>query len=319
MVGAVVVVLAAALGVRVVTTVRRDAALRRRLAPHLVDADTADPTDGVVDRLAGLVAPAAGVARRWAVGIMRRSGVVASLAAPATGTAVGAADVVAVAVVVGPAAAVVVVLAGGGIVVAGIAAVVAAGAPVVVVAVRAARYRRRFAAGLVDVLVLLAGALRAGFPVSAALGAVTAEVDGPVADGFARVAAQTTMGRPLPEALEALAHRMGSDEVAWLAMAIDIHHTAGGNLAEVVDTVAATITERTRLRREVATLTAEGRLSAIVLGVLPPAMGVVIAVVNPAYLASLFSTPTGITLVVAAAVGMLVGFVWMQRIVTIEV
>jgi len=191
--------------------------------------------------------------------------------------------------------------------------------PSVAVTVVAARRRAAFAAALPDVLLLLAGTLRAGVPLTGALEAVATEAGGPVAPELRRVAGETALGRPLPEALAAVGRRMRSDEVAWVGMAVEIHQEAGGNLAEVLDTVARTIQQRQRLRREVAALTAEGRISAVVLGVLPVGLAAVIAVVNPGYLSPLVRTSTGTTLLVAAGVGMVVGFVWMRRIVEVEV
>lgn len=200
----------------------------------------------------------------------------------------------------------------------GVAAIVGVIPPGVAVGI-AARRRSAFATALPDVLLLLAGTLRAGVPLVAALDAVAVEAGGPVAPEMRRVAGETALGRPLPEALVAVGRRMRSDEVAWVGMAVEIHQEAGGNLAEVLDTVARTIVERQRLRREVAALTAEGRISAVVLGVLPVGLAGVIAVVNPGYLSSLLRTPTGTVLVVGAAIGMAVGFVWMRRIVDVVV
>ena len=194
------------------------------------------------------------------------------------------------------------------------AAVVPAGAVTVV----AGRRRAAFAAELPDVLLLLAGTLRAGVPLSAAIEAAAGEAGGPVAPELRRVAGETALGRPLPEALASLGERMRSEEVAWVGMAVEIHQQAGGNFAEVLDTVARTVSERRRLRREVAALTAEGRISAVVLGILPIGLAGVIAVVNPGYLASLLETRAGTMLVVGACIGMVVGFLWMRRIVDVE-
>jgi tight adherence protein B len=141
---------------------------------------------------------------------------------------------------------------------------------------------------------------------------------GPVAQEFRRLGVEVGLGRPLPAALRAVGQRMDSDEMEWVAVAVEIHQQAGGNLAQILDTVAATSTDRQRLQREVATLTAEGRISAVVLGILPPALAVVISVLNPGYLGSLVAEPLGMIMVVASVVGMVVGFVWMHRIVGIE-
>lgn len=201
---------------------------------------------------------------------------------------------------------------------AGIAAAASA-VPAVVVLVAGAHRRRRFTSELPDALGLLAGTLRAGVPLSQALGSVAADLGGPLADELRRVSTETALGRDLSEALEASGRRMGSDDLVWVAAAVAIHQMGGGNLAEVLDTVAHTVTERARLRREVASLTAEGRLSAIVLGLLPPLLTAVISVVNPGYLGALTSEPNGLVLVVGAVAAMVIGFVWMIRIVDVGV
>jgi tight adherence protein B len=165
---------------------------------------------------------------------------------------------------------------------------------------------------------LLAGTLRAGFPLSQAVASASAELDGPMGEEMRRVARESSLGRPLPDALVSLGDRMGSEDIAWVGMAIEIQQQSGGNLADVLDQVARSVTDRQRLDREVRALTAEGRLSAIVLGILPPALAVVIAVVNPAYVSVLFTTPNGRAMSVAAVVGMVAGFVWMSRIVQVD-
>jgi tight adherence protein B len=190
--------------------------------------------------------------------------------------------------------------------------------PLVGVAVSASRRRRRFVAGLPDLMRLLAGTLRAGFPLSQAVASASAELDGPMGEEMRRVARESSLGRPLPDALVSLGDRMGSEDIAWVGMAIEIQQQSGGNLADVLDQVARSVTDRQRLDREVRALTAEGRLSAIVLGILPPALAVVIAVVNPAYVSVLFTTPNGRAMSVAAVVGMVAGFVWMSRIVQVD-
>ena len=112
---------------------------------------------------------------------------------------------------------------------------------------------------------------------------------------------------------------MKSDDFSWAVMAIRIQREVGGNLAELLVTVAETMTQRERLRRDVATLTAEGRMSAIVLGFLPPALGLVMWAINPAYMQKLMTPGLGYILLGLGLVSMLIGFAWMKKIITIEV
>ena len=106
---------------------------------------------------------------------------------------------------------------------------------------------------------------------------------------------------------------------AWAVMAVKIQRDVGGNLSELLLTVAETMTERERLRRDVATLTAEGKMSAIVLGVLPILLGLAMWAMNPAYINTLFTDPLGKILLGGSIVAALIGFAWMKKIISIEI
>jgi tight adherence protein B len=112
---------------------------------------------------------------------------------------------------------------------------------------------------------------------------------------------------------------MDSDDFSWAVMAIRIQREVGGNLAELLMTVADTMTQRERLRREVSTLTAEGKMSAIIIGALPPGLAMVMFMMNPAYIKELFSPGLGYGLLAGAVVMMIIGFAWMKKTITIEV
>jgi tight adherence protein B len=102
-------------------------------------------------------------------------------------------------------------------------------------------------------------------------------------------------------------------------MAIRIQREVGGNLAELLDTVARTMTERERLKSEIMALTAEGRMSAWILGIFPPLFGVVLYMVQPGYMGKLLASGMGITAVGVSAVVAVLGFVWLRKIMAIEV
>jgi len=311
--------------------------LRRRLLSHVVSpgdaasSATSPPAQAqaapkalgplsMSETVWAAMAPPARMVENLAERALRQHGAFAGLRdhVARSGLGIGPAEVVGTSVVV-VVAGVLIALVSGLPPLVGLGLCVAGGcAPLVVVGVLAARRRRQFAAGLPDLLTLLAGTLRAGFALSQAVAAVSDDLGGPVSQEFRRLAAEVDLGRPLPAALRAVARRMDSDEVEWVAVAVEIHQQAGGNLAEVLDIVAITITERQRLHREIATLTAEGRISAVVLGILPPALAVVISVLNPGYLGSLVAEPIGVVLAIGSGVAMVVGFVWMHHIVGIE-
>ena len=126
------------------------------------------------------------------------------------------------------------------------------------------------------------------------------------------------MGRDLDDALDDVAERMGSDDFTWVAQAIAIHREVGGNLAEVLDTVGHTIRERNAIRRQVKALSAEGKLSAIVLMSLPFGIVAFISMTNPSYLAKFTESFMGYCMLGVAAVMMLVGGLWMKSTVRIR-
>lgn len=184
---------------------------------------------------------------------------------------------------------------------------------------RVRRRQKKFVALLPDMLALLAGTLKAGYSIAQAFEAVSREVEEPMGKELRRVVTEHRLGRTLEDALDATADRMGSDDFAWTVMAIKIQREVGGNLAELLLTVADTMTQRERLRRDVNSLTAEGRVSAFILGLLPPGLGVVMFVMNRDYISSLFTPGLGYFMIGAAVVAMVVGFMWMKKIITIEV
>lgn len=184
---------------------------------------------------------------------------------------------------------------------------------------KAAARQRKFERQLPDTLTLLAGALRAGFSLMQAVDAVSQEVQNPMGRELRRVVSETRLGRDLEEALEDTSDRMGSADFAWAVMAIKIQREVGGNLAELLMTVADTMLQRERLRREVKALTAEGRISAYILACLPPGLGVVMYLGNQEYMNPLFHDILGQVMLALSLVSMVVGFFWMQKVVKIDV
>ncbi len=134
-----------------------------------------------------------------------------------------------------------------------------------------------------------------------------------------RVLAEARLGRPLEDALADVAVRMESKDFDWSVMAIRIQREVGGNLAELLQTVAETMVERSRLRGEVKALTAEGRISGIIMGLLPVGLGLFMFTASPDYIDDLFSSVTGWAMVVGSVVMAIAGFGWIQKIIKIEV
>jgi tight adherence protein B len=172
-----------------------------------------------------------------------------------------------------------------------------------------------FADQLPDVLQLITTALRSGYGLTQALESVAEEAEEPARSEIAHVLVESRMGRDLSDAMHALADRMDSKDLEWVVSAIDINRETGGNLSEILNTVAVTIRERQRMSRHVRTLTAEGRLSARILTVLPLAMMLWQRLVNPESFA-LLTHGVGLVALVAAGVLVMLGSIWVRRIVT---
>jgi tight adherence protein B len=200
-----------------------------------------------------------------------------------------------------------------------LATVLLALVPPTVVTTMAKRRRKAFNSLLPDTLQLLASTLRAGFSLMQGVEAVSQEVSEPVGRELRRVVTEARLGRPPEESLDGVAARMGSPDFGWATMAIRIQREVGGNLAELLVTVAETMTERERLRRDVNALTAEGKISAYVLGFLPFGIGFFIFASNPEYLEPLFEETIGKGLLIGAGTLMLVGFYWMKKTIEIDI
>jgi tight adherence protein B len=184
---------------------------------------------------------------------------------------------------------------------------------------RVNKRRQQFSDQLPDVLNLIAGSLRSGWGLQQSLNLVVEQMENPVSAEFARAETEIRLGREVESALEGVAKRMQSPDFVWAVAAITIQRDVGGNLAEVLDIVAATIRDRGALQRQISGLTAEGRLSAWILMVMPLVLIVLLSTVNPEYLSKLYTTGPGIMLFALGGVLLLIGAVWLRKIVVIEV
>ncbi len=184
---------------------------------------------------------------------------------------------------------------------------------------KARRRQAAFVSQLPDTLQLLSGSLRAGYSLMQGVEAVSQEVEDPMGRELRRVMVEARLGRPLETALDDAATRMASPDFEWAVMAIRIQREVGGNLAELLMIVSETMLQRERLRRDVKALTAEGRISAIVLALLAPILGVAMYIINPDYMRTLFDTTVGQLLILGGIVLALVGFFWMNKVIKIEV
>jgi len=179
---------------------------------------------------------------------------------------------------------------------------------------------------LPDTITLIANALRAGSSFLQAIELVVREARPPISTEFARVIREVNLGLPFDQALENMVRRVRSDDLELMATAISIQHQVGGNLAEILDSIAFTIRERVRIQGEIRTLTAQQRLSGYVVGFLPIALAGFLFIAAPGFMDPMFENPPGILGLPAGMIilfiggfMMFIGFMAIRRIVDIEV
>ena len=187
-----------------------------------------------------------------------------------------------------------------------------------IVSVKISKRRAAFDGQLPNVLQLVGSSIQTGFSLAQALDAVVKEDTQPASGEFARALGEAQLGVDLADALEAVAGRLDSRDLRWVVMAIRIQRETGGNLAEVLRNTVNTMRERAYLRRQVRSLSAEGRLSAWVLLSLPLLVGGYLFYANPTYMRPLYTTFFGVTMLVVAFVLVVIGAFWMRNVINVE-
>jgi tight adherence protein B len=179
---------------------------------------------------------------------------------------------------------------------------------------------------LPDTITLIANALRAGSSFLQAIEMVVRESRPPVSTEFGRVIREVNLGLPFDQALENMVRRVRSDDLELMATAISIQHTVGGNLAEILDSIAFTIRERVRIKGEIRTLTAQQRLSGYVVGFLPIGLALFLFIAAPGFMQPMFDPavaiaglPVGVIILFFGGFMMFLGFMAIRKIVDIEV
>lgn len=177
------------------------------------------------------------------------------------------------------------------------------------------RRRKAFDAQVPDTLQMFSGGLRAGHSLLRAIDAAAQENDGPMAAELTRIVNETRIGRDLGESMADVSRRTASEDFYWIAQAIEIHREVGGDLAEVLDHVGETIRDRNQVKGQVRALSAEGRISALVLMALPILMFIGLVIFNPTYSRVFTTTFVGFVMLGAAIILLSVGGLWLSRII----
>lgn len=183
---------------------------------------------------------------------------------------------------------------------------------------RITKRRKLFEAQFPEALSLIASSLSAGHTFLRAIQMMCEESEPPLSEEFSRVVNETQLGDPVVDALERMAQRLDVRDVEWVVQAIRIQQTVGGKLADLLHTLADFIRAREEIRREVDVLTAEGRISAWVLGALPVFLLVAISVMNPGYMNSMFRG-WGYVWLAGSAVSVAMGVMVINKMVKVDV
>ncbi len=186
------------------------------------------------------------------------------------------------------------------------------------------RYKQRkrlnaFNNQLGDTIVLMANSLRSGYSLLQAMETASHELSVPMSTELARVTREIGLGLTVQEALANMYRRMPSDDLDLLITAINVQHEVGGNLSEILDNIAHTIRERIRIIGEIRTITAQQRLSGIVLSVLPILLGFVMYALNPQYISRMWQDICGLMMLFTGGIMIFMGYLVIRRITDIKV
>jgi tight adherence protein B len=195
--------------------------------------------------------------------------------------------------------------------------ILGAAAPRLILRAMVRRRQARFSDQLEGTLQIIGGSLRAGYGLLQSIRTVAEEAESPTSDEFERVVTEHRLGRPLTDSLRAMADRLEDEDLRWVVEAIEIQQEVGGDLSEVLDTVAGTIRDRNQIRRQISALSAEGKMSAGILIALPFGIAGFIGMLAPDYLSELIGTGIGRMMAGMGIVLMGFGTVWIRKIIKV--
>ena len=191
--------------------------------------------------------------------------------------------------------------------------------PIAFLSFRRSRRMHAFEEQFPEALDLLSRALRAGHAFQSAMGMVADELKQPVGPEFKKTFDQQNFGLPLRDALIQMSERVPILDVRFFVTAVLIQRDTGGNLSEILDNLAHVVRERFKVKRQVRVHTAHGRFTAFVLLSLPPALAIVLRFINPEHMELLFTDKLGQTMLITVMIMQVVGFIWIRKVIKIEV
>lgn len=197
-------------------------------------------------------------------------------------------------------------------------AVIGAFLPVVFIKVKKDKRKKAFEAQLSDTLIMMCNGLRSGFSFNQVMENVANDMPPPIGIEFGRVCNEIRYGATMEEALNNMCDRVKSADLLLVVSAVLIQRTTGGNLSEILSTISNTIRERIKIKGEINSITAQGRMSGLIIGALPIGIAAVLMVVNPEYMSTFFTTTAGNIMLIVSVVMEVVGFFAIRKVVTVE-
>ena len=196
--------------------------------------------------------------------------------------------------------------------------IIGAVAPIMYMKSKQKKRRDMFESQLSDALMIASNCLKSGLTFNQAMDTISSECDDPIKSEFKRTVNDITFGSSQDEALEAMAKRVKSEDFDLVVSAVSIQRQTGGNLSEILDTIAGTIRERYKIKGEIKTMTGQGRVSGMIIGVLPIALLLIMSLINKELIMTLFTTTIGKTLIIISVCLETVGAIVINKIVTIK-
>ncbi len=197
-------------------------------------------------------------------------------------------------------------------------AVIGAFLPVVFIKVKKDKRKKAFEAQLGDTLIMMCNGLRSGFSFNQVMENVANDMPPPIGIEFGRVCNEIRYGATMEEALNNMCDRVKSADLLLVVSAVLIQRTTGGNLSEILSTISNTIRERIKIKGEINSITAQGRMSGLIIGALPIGIAAILMVVNPEYMSTFFTTTAGNIMLIVSVVMEVVGFFAIRKVVTVE-
>ncbi|MBR6620685.1 MAG: type II secretion system F family protein [Clostridia bacterium] len=197
-------------------------------------------------------------------------------------------------------------------------AAIGAFVPIVYIKIKKDNRRKAFEAQLGDTLIMMCNGLRSGFSFNQVMENVANDMPPPIGIEFGRVCNEIRYGATMEEALNNMCDRVKSADLLLVVSAVLIQRTTGGNLSEILSTISNTIRERIKIKGEISSITAQGRMSGLIIGALPIGIAAILMVVNPEYMSTFFTTTVGNIMLVVSVVMEVIGFFAIRKVVSIE-